>query len=71
MLPLANSHCQHQGDTEKCRWVFAIKTNGRIWPIVGLAVNVVFKLMDDEFLLGDGVLDQVADGDNANHPIIF
>jgi hypothetical protein len=35
------------------------------------SVYVTFELVNDEFPVGDGILDQGADGDNADYLIVF
>jgi hypothetical protein len=34
---------------------------------VSAALNVVFKLINSEFLFGNYILEQIADGNNADH----
>ena len=39
--------------------------------VVSAALNVVFKLINSEFLFGNYILEQIADGNNADHFCVF
>jgi len=36
-----------------------------------LALDILFQLLDEELLVGYGFFDQIADGKDADHPIIL
>ena len=46
-----------------------------LWPEhcadVSAALNVVFKLINSEFFIGNYILEQIADGNNADHFCVF
>jgi hypothetical protein len=46
-----------------------------LWPEhcadVSAALNVVFKLINSEFLFGNYILEQIANGNNADHFCVF